>query len=616
MGTFASNCALPPDNSTFVTVGIRSTTDIIWSCLSVLVICTWSILHLNVPIQSSPKGKSQKYTRAAFRTWSKVKWMLLNLAAPEWAIGKAWSDYCSVSEMSKRFERYRESDDVPWSRTHTYFANMGGFRIKFDGNSATPAKRTFPHTPKSSLNHAVTSRATNRPMADGPKFESEANSIFDTTCSRPVRSGIEDLESVARGKMDLTFLKSNCPHDISSDATEQQVRDAVAVSRNGVEVLTNESTPLPSTTNAIAAISIPSYIRHGLDLHFKRYMRLDHHMERRVNRESYWIGDISWEMDSSNMEAVCKALNMVRLQHFASEFERARFHIGWEAWFRNLLALQGNTWILDANQLLLAREFGIIEMLPTISEDEIEDRSKADIFVKMIALFQVLWFVTQLCTRLGRHLTTTLLEILTLAFAACTSIMYVLSLDKPKDAQVPVMMSARNRATPEQLIRIAVVGPRTYGWMRYRPYFAIPNNAIHIDTKRQFKGVYRPLSNLSIAGTSALVVFGCIHCVAWEFTFPTQPEKILWHASSITTIITFPVFLIITSIALTSWRWVTGEELGIYSITSPLLSIPAIFLAIFIGARIFMIVEAFRSLAFLPADAFVSTWAANLPHIG
>jgi len=57
--------------------------------------------------------------------------MAINVLAPEWAPGKAWSDYSSVPLLKEGFDSLREADEVPWSRTHTYFANMSGFAIRF-----------------------------------------------------------------------------------------------------------------------------------------------------------------------------------------------------------------------------------------------------------------------------------------------------------------------------------------------------------------------------------------------------------------------------------------------------------------------------------------------------
>src|ERR1700761_2485781 len=125
MITLDSNCTIPPERVAFVGApNIRGTLDILWSCASVLLICTWSILHLNVPPQSTlaPGNKAQVFLRAVKRTRTKLAWMLLNILAPEWPLGKAWSDRRSVKLLRRSFEQWSAKDGVPWSDTHTYFA--------------------------------------------------------------------------------------------------------------------------------------------------------------------------------------------------------------------------------------------------------------------------------------------------------------------------------------------------------------------------------------------------------------------------------------------------------------------------------------------------------------
>jgi hypothetical protein len=36
---------------------------------------------------------------------------------------------------------------------------------------------------------------------------------------------------------------------------------------------------------------------------------------------------------------------------------------------------------------------------------------------------------------------------------------------------------------------------------------------------------------------------------------------------------------------------------------------------VYVLARLFLIVEMFRILCFLPPDAYLSTWATNIPHL-
>jgi hypothetical protein len=133
MAIFGTNCTLPPHDTTFVqSPNARGTMDIVYSCLAVIVLCTWSILHLNVPMQITPKNKRQKFMRSLSRTLTKVKWMAFNVLAPEWPFAQAVSGLVSQRRLQKKFDRYLECDKVPWTGSHTQLANMGGFVIRFD----------------------------------------------------------------------------------------------------------------------------------------------------------------------------------------------------------------------------------------------------------------------------------------------------------------------------------------------------------------------------------------------------------------------------------------------------------------------------------------------------
>jgi len=79
---------------------------------------------------------------------------------------------------------------------------------------------------------------------------------------------------------------------------------------------------------------------------------------------------------------------------------------------------------------------------PTMTEEEIQDRSKADIFSKGIVVLQTTWFIVQCISRFATKLAITELEVVTLAFAACNGITYWLWWHKPSDVRcaVPVYL--------------------------------------------------------------------------------------------------------------------------------------------------------------------------------
>ena len=75
---------------------------------------------------------------------------------------------------------------------------------------------------------------------------------------------------------------------------------------------------------------------------------------------------------------------------------------------------------------------------PTVTVEEIEDRSKADGFSKTIAFGQTLWFVAQCLARTAQHLDLALVELLTLSLAVLNGVMYFLWWHKSLDVRCPV----------------------------------------------------------------------------------------------------------------------------------------------------------------------------------
>ena len=75
---------------------------------------------------------------------------------------------------------------------------------------------------------------------------------------------------------------------------------------------------------------------------------------------------------------------------------------------------------------------------PTVTVEEIEDRSKADGFSKTIALGQTLWFIAQCLARIAQHLDLTLVELVTLSLATLNGVIYFLWWHKPLDVRCPI----------------------------------------------------------------------------------------------------------------------------------------------------------------------------------
>jgi hypothetical protein len=111
----------------------RSVFDILWSCLFTIFACTWTVQHLNVPPQreeiDDPGWKGDlKY--AAKNFWTSAKWMITTVLAPEVLITLNAGHLAWALENLNKLKRFAEEDGVPWSMTHSLFANMGGFVVR------------------------------------------------------------------------------------------------------------------------------------------------------------------------------------------------------------------------------------------------------------------------------------------------------------------------------------------------------------------------------------------------------------------------------------------------------------------------------------------------------
>ena len=97
---------------------------------------------------------------------------------------------------------------------------------------------------------------------------------------------------------------------------------------------------------------------------------------------------------------------------------------------------------------------------PSISKEEIEDKSKADKFAKIFASGQILWLVFQCMGRAIQHLPITTLETATLGCAICSVATFAFWFREPADIEVPTFVYV-GEGTVELLERLR---PIKYAW--------------------------------------------------------------------------------------------------------------------------------------------------------
>lgn len=90
-----------------------------------------------------------------------------------------------------------------------------------------------------------------------------------------------------------------------------------------------------------------------------------------------------------------------------------------------------------AKGLALMAECGYI---PEISADDLKDKNKADGLAKLLVCIQAGWMIVQVTSRSAVGLSTTLLEVHTVAHVVCALIMYVIWWHKPRQVETPTLL--------------------------------------------------------------------------------------------------------------------------------------------------------------------------------
>ncbi|KAF8960474.1 hypothetical protein BDZ97DRAFT_1760763 [Flammula alnicola] len=104
---------------------------------------------------------------------------------------------------------------------------------------------------------------------------------------------------------------------------------------------------------------------------------------------------------------------------------------------------------LDIESLEKLHQSGKVDW-PSITKEEIQDKSKGDYFSKGVVLLQASWFIAQCIARGVKGLVVTELELVTLAFAALTGVIYFLWWNKPLDVRCPVQVQLKAGCSLEE----------------------------------------------------------------------------------------------------------------------------------------------------------------------
>jgi hypothetical protein len=278
----------------------------------------------------------------------------------------------------------------------------------------------------------------------------------------------------------------------------------------------------------------------------------------------------------------------------------------------------------------------ILDTEPPISEAEILDKSKGDVFATISAVIQLLWLVIQLVTRKILKLPSSQLEILALAFAVCTSFTYILNYPKPQNIQVAshildlqwkCIECKKSECTRTEhngsILKDEMEELASQSFFKntlWPPKDEIKMEAIiRNDKLNKASGLkkfhkekkYSWILDAECTGFQiGAIILGVCHCFAWNFEFPTPIERLLWRIASVAITGIMPIFYFLWFM-LSCGQGYLGENYDHLQIPLSLLSF-----TVYIVARLYLLVAPFRELFYLPPEAFIATWTVSLPYFG
>ncbi|KAF7350545.1 hypothetical protein MSAN_01614100 [Mycena sanguinolenta] len=311
----------------------------------------------------------------------------------------------------------------------------------------------------------------------------------------------------------------------------------------------------------------------------------------------------------------------------------------------------------------LKAEPGYLSSIRDIPRADIMDKSKGDALSKGVALLQGLWFIIQILARFAENLPVTQLEVTTLAFAVVNLFTWVLWWHKPLDVQQPILISSGPPLIPaiqphgnlveemsktpmlnadaplskddENNLRHSEAGPLLLASLTPEDNFSastlvagapivlpptlscrfpatqqaatpIMSHATHTTVPAFWASPDEP-EHTAFAGILVGVVFGAIHCAAWNAVFPSSMERILWRMSA-ALVAGYPALLIIPhGLGALIWGGHTHDHVPV--------AVQVLGVALYFILRVIFIVLPFTALRVVDNGWLIDVdWTVYIPH--
>ncbi|KAF2758485.1 hypothetical protein EJ05DRAFT_510406 [Pseudovirgaria hyperparasitica] len=555
----------------------RGTLSILISCLTTLLLCTWSAMHLNVP---------KRHVNEVSYIKTQVFWSLVGIFGPELAIWCAWRQYMSAKALrdqikaallnSGKHSSYHEE----WTLTHGFYASMGGFVVDLDSHD----------------------------MSDKPKFLRNSTRLTLTPKGILLLARCGYLPSIRREEIEDKSKTDGLGKFLACGQALWMTAQVIARLANNLPITLLEVTTLGHVLCALILYSFWWY-------------------------KPRWIAEPT-RLDGDWIPMICAFMCMASklgddLTIGESDFQE-RFAVDTAEISRLRYVFQEtqeeypdqiSTNIGDAQSYDFAPH-PRPQRARTGSSGSFVTRPGTNSHSKETTSSSIVIDITPLPSTnptidpvtLTRH---------DLASQAITTYPAIRKL-----MQYPVPAHAQKHAQAIQLypemppkVKNAIAGwqPASRTWLECQTEHLVCTTASNWPSE----GLLRPTGGLATGAALwfSSIAFAAIHIAAWHDAFPSVVEAWLWRASAVYLCFSGCLWCLIHVLADVSaglwWLWydlLTGG--GPKLLRSLLFAVCSVCGVAYVFARLFLIVDSFVSLRSLPAAAFiVPQWAVNVPHV-
>ncbi|KAJ7761222.1 hypothetical protein DFH07DRAFT_740361 [Mycena maculata] len=247
--------------------------------------------------------------------------------------------------------------------------------------------------------------------------------------------------------------------------------------------------------------------------------------------------------------------------------------------------------------------------IKAIPEADIKDKSKSDTLAKSLTLAKVVLFALQYVARLTKSLPISALETATVAFAGIHIITWWFWREKPRDVSEAILIEVTEREQMEaEALRRLAVGDHLNAILfgDYREYDPTSSTSVPSFWSAAYaEGL--PKIALFFQLLFA-ILFGAVHCLAWNSSFPSAIEMWIWRACA----------SLITGLPLLSFLLMQVQK------KFPRGSAPRTVLtlinwalmALYPSARVTLLILTFTTLRDLPLRMFIDVnWSTAFKHL-